>query len=374
VEHVAIDLGSRKSQICIRSASGDIVYEAKLATAELGAFLKSRPPSRVILETCSEAFRVADLAREAQHEVRVVPSSLVRQLGVGARRTKTDQRDARVISDVSTRIDCPTVYVPSVQARQRSALCSSRQNLVSARTMLINHCRGWLRGRLEKMHRSGSVATFPQRMREMSPPPHIEAVLRSIEQLSAEIAALDKEIEQVVRADEVCKRLMTVPGVGPITALKFAASVEDIGRFANSHAVESYFGLVPGESSSGERKHRTGLTKAGNSDVRWLLVQAAWTALRTRSGDPMSRWAMQIALRRGKQIAAVALARKIAGILFAIWRDGTRYNPVRAAVIVSDAEKLRELEAALRTERPHEDTDCDVIGVEDRQQEKKRLH
>src|SRR6185437_25977 len=105
VEHLAIDLGSKKSQICVRAADGTVVEERKLETLALGPYLASRPPSRVIVETCAESFRVADIALEAGHEVRVVPATLVRTLGVGARKTKTDKRDAQILSEVSCRID-----------------------------------------------------------------------------------------------------------------------------------------------------------------------------------------------------------------------------------------------------------------------------
>jgi transposase len=345
VEHLAIDLGSRKSQICVRSRSGEIIKECRLETELLPAFLASRPRSRVILETCSEAFHVADCALAAGHEVRVVPSTLVRELGVGRRGIKTDRQDARATSDVSTRIDLPSVYVPSATSRQRSALCSSRQVLVSSRTALINHCRGWLRTQSAAKIRRGNSSTFPARMRHAQDtlPAHVESVLLIIEQLNTQIADLDKQVERIAESDEVCARLMTVPGVGPVTALRFTAAVGAVERFGNSHALQSYLGLVPGERSSGERRQRTGLTKAGNVHVRWLLVQAAWAAWRTRSTDPMVRWAKDVAYRRGNHIAVVALARKIAGILYAIWRHKTHYDPSRGAVVVDDtAGQLQE--------------------------------
>jgi Transposase IS116/IS110/IS902 family len=95
--------------------------------------------------------------------------------------------------------------------------------------------------------------------------------------------------------------------------------------------LQSYLGLVPGERSSGDTKHRTSLTKAGSAYVRRVLVQAAWVAWRCRKGDPMVRWARQIAQRRGNHVAVVALARKMAIILYAIWRDQSHYDPSRGA-------------------------------------------
>src|SRR5882672_734066 len=123
MEHVAIDLAGRESQICIRGTDGTILVECRRPTATLGQYLAGRPPSRVVVETCAEAFAVADQAVLAGHQVRVVPATLVRSLGVGARRTKTDARDARVLSEVSCRIDLPSVHVPSALSRRRKSIC-----------------------------------------------------------------------------------------------------------------------------------------------------------------------------------------------------------------------------------------------------------
>ena len=112
MNHVAIDLGKRTSQICTRSADGAVTKEGAFPTAGLGPLLKGWSPSRFIVETCSEAFHVADLAQACGHEVRVVPATLVKSLGVGARGIKNDRRDAQVLSEVSTRIDLPSVHIP----------------------------------------------------------------------------------------------------------------------------------------------------------------------------------------------------------------------------------------------------------------------
>jgi transposase len=118
-----------------------------------------------------------------------------------------------------------------------------------------------------------------------------------------------------------------------VTAVRFVAALDDVTRFRNAHAVQSYLGLTPGENSSSDRKQQTGITKAGAMEVRRALVQAAWAAFRKAPKEPMVGWATQIAARRGVFIAIVALARKLAGILFAMWRDGTTYRPSRSAEV-----------------------------------------
>jgi transposase len=180
----------------------------------------------------------------------------------------------------------------------------------------------------------GGPQTFPRRVRERlgaGVPASIERLLLSIEALSLQIFAADQELEQDASADAVCRRLMTTPGVGPVTAVRFVATVDRVDRFADAHALQSYLGLVPGEWSSGDRTRRLGITKAGSTATRVALIQAAWSVRRYRKDHPMGRWAADIERRRGKHIAAVALARKIAGILYAIWRNDTTYNPFKGA-------------------------------------------
>lgn len=338
MDHVAIDLGARKSQICVRSPDGQIVEEKRLETCDLKHYLAGRPKSRVIVETCSEAFGVAEAARELGHETRIVPATLVRTLGVGARRTKTDQRDARALSEVSCRVDLPSVHIPKAQSRERKTFSGMRDSLVSARTKVINTVRGWLRGQGRRLGK-GSSPTFAKRVRMLCGadlPNYVERQLRVVEGLTSEIDEADKELEMQAAQDDICQRLMTVPGVGPLTALRYVATLDDVSRFADAHQVESYLGLVPGESSSSERQQRLSITKAGPPALRWVLVQAAWALRRCRQSTavPLQLWALRIEQRRGKRIATVALARKLSGILYAIWRDGTEYDGSRGAKMI----------------------------------------
>ena len=152
--------------------------------------------------------------------------------------------------------------------------------------------------------------------------------MEALAALTQKIRGSDKRIEALAK-DELCQRLMTVPGIGPSSSIRFVAAIDEIARFDSAHKVESYLGLVPGESSSSERQQRLSITKAGPSSVRWVLGQAAWS-LQVRCQDPAARplqlWAAEIARKRGARIATIALARKLAGILYALWRDGTKYE------------------------------------------------
>jgi hypothetical protein len=161
VEHVGIDLGARLSQVCVRSPEGTVLEERRVETAELQKYLLGRPTSRVVVETCTEAFKVADEALELGHEVRVVPASLVRSLGVGARRLKTDRRDAQVLSEVSARIELPSVHIPSTRSRTRKSENGMREALVEARTKLINTVRAWMRGQGKRVG-TGQAESLPK--------------------------------------------------------------------------------------------------------------------------------------------------------------------------------------------------------------------
>lgn len=334
MQHLAIDLGSRESQICIRNSDGAIVSERKLPTAKLSNFLARQPLSRVILETSAEAFLIADAANEHGHEVRVVPATLVRTLGVGERRQKNDQRDARKLSEVSTRIDLPSVHVPSASSRAREALCNSRKNLIEVRTKLVNFVRGQLRQRAMVI-RGRASHTFPSIVRDLlvsdcdGLPVHLDRVLQTIEALNEQLDAMDKELLAVAKQDPVCQRLTTVPGVGPVIAIRFMAVVDQPERFHSAHQLMSYMGLTPGENSSSMRVQRTGITKAGANDLRAALIQGAWSMLRIKGSDPMMLWAAGLAERRNRFVAVTALARKLAGVLWAIWTQGSTYQPLK---------------------------------------------
>jgi len=257
---------------------------------------------------------------------------------------KTDTRDARNLSEASCRMSrLPAVHVPAKASRDRKAMCGTREVLVQTRTKLINAVRGWTRPQGLGVVRSGSSETFPARAREHvasrggSIPSYVERLLGMIETLSKDILAADEELKTTAASDPTCQLLMTAPGVGPVTAVRFAAAIDDVGRFADAHKLQSYLGLNPGERSSGQKQKRTGLTKAGPNKLRWVLVQAAWVARRYYKDHPMVAWSFEVERRRGKQIAVMALTRKLAGVLYAMWRDGGSYQKDHRASVTRAA-------------------------------------
>ncbi|HEX8111307.1 MAG TPA: IS110 family transposase [Kofleriaceae bacterium] len=175
--------------------------------------------------------------------------------------------------------------------------------------------------------------TLPERLRTHARasgrelPEHLERQLTMLTQVTEQVQAANKQARRLATEHPVCRRLMAVPGVGPLTSLRFVAAIDDPSRFPTAHRVQSYVGLTPGEHSSSRRERKTGITKAGPSELRRCLVQAAWSVMLARRSHPMLEWVRQIAQRRNRPVAVIALARKLAGILFAIWRDGTTYAP-----------------------------------------------
>lgn len=250
---------------------------------------------------------------------------------------KTDRRDARALAEACRRGTYRRAHRCSEIHRRVRAELTVREALVRTRTRYISVVRAMLRGEGERI-RSGGAASFVARVREIELAPHVASVisplLELMEAINERLKKMDEELRTRAGRDEVVRRLCSVPGVGPVTAISFKAVVDRVERFDRAHRLESYLGLVPGERSSGEKRHRGHLTKRGNSRVRSLLIEAAWTVMRGAAPGTqgLSMWGGRIAARRGKQIAAVALARRLTGILFALWRDQVDFDPTRVRV------------------------------------------
>ncbi|MEY4512368.1 MAG: hypothetical protein RLZZ450_4490 [Pseudomonadota bacterium] len=169
--------------------------------------------------------------------------------------------------------------------------------------------------------------------------------------MCAQIELVDKNVALAVADDERVQRLTTVPSVGPVTAVTLIALVDDIARFESADKLQSYLGLVPREYSSGEKQQRGHITKTktGNRRMRSLLVECAWGILRRQnpSSELLGNWAVRIAARRGKRIAAVAIARKLAGILFAMTKHARAFEPDRLKLAAPPAS--RRLTSAIPT-------------------------
>jgi transposase len=338
MDHIGIDVHKRASQVCIRTEEGELL-ERRIGTRRdtFAELLGERPRARILIEAATESEWVARCLEELGHEVIVADPNFAPMYAQRTRRVKTDRRDARALCEACRLGAYRPAHRMSEGARERRAQVAVREALVNTRTKYIVLIRSLVRQQGLRIP-SGSSASFTERLSGVALPEslaqQVQPLLEVMASLNAQIKASDRLLATHVKHDEVAGLLCTVPGVGPVTAVTFAAVIDDVRRFRSAAQVRAYLGLVPREMSSGEKQHRGRITKAGNRRLRSLLVEAAWAILRYRNDttETLREWALRIATRRGKRVAAVALARKLAGVLYAMWRDGTAFQAQGAAV------------------------------------------
>jgi transposase len=244
---------------------------------------------------------------------------------------KTDRKDARGIAQLLRMGWFRPVHCKSPPAQEIRALLVGRKLLQGKLLDVELSIRGILRGFGLKL---GEVSRgrFAARVGELvAGQPMLERVvepmLRAREALRAEYQVLHRAVLAIVREDTVCRRLMTVPGVGAVVAITDTSAVDDPARFGRSRAVGAHFGLTPKRYQSGETDVTGGISKAGDAMVRTVLYEAANVML-TRAGrfSTLKRWALEVAQRRGMRRAKVALARKLATVLHRLWVDGSEFR------------------------------------------------
>jgi transposase len=334
MDMIGIDLHKRESQLCVLSETG--MTETRIATSRgrFTAVLGQRPPARVLLEASTESEWVASHIESLGHEVVVADPNFAPMYATRTRRVKTDKRDARTLAEALRLGAFRPAHRLSPARRHIRAELAVRETLVRARTRLVNVAKALVRRDGLRLP-SGMVEHVPRRITELAPPPQLAAELLPLTAiltpLTAEITAADERITRLGRIDAIITLLATAPGIGLLTASAIVAVADDITRFPSAHHFEAYLGLVPRERSSGDNRAVGRITKAGNSRARYLLVEAAWRIMRSPRDDTagLRAWATRIALRRGKRIAVVALARRLAGITYAMWRDHSPYDGAR---------------------------------------------
>ncbi len=329
MDHIGIDVHKRESQICILTPEGEMIERRIQSTRQkFTAMFMDRPPARVLLEATTESEWVAQTIEALGHEVIVADPNYAPMYPERRRRVKTDRRDARMLAEAARLGSYRPAHRVSAGQRQVRRQLLVRDLLVRARGRTISLVRTLVRSDGLRV-RAGDADQFGRYVKALELPDELLATIAPLlalwEQLTAQLADADAQLEATVANNPVVQRLTTAPGVGPVIATAFVATLDEAGRFGGAHQVESYLGLVPSEDSSADRHRRGHMTKARNPRMRWLLVQAAWAALRSRRADAagLRAWADQLAKRRGARIATVALARRLAGILFAMWRDRT---------------------------------------------------
>jgi transposase len=335
MDTISIDLHKRESQLCIGHADGT-VEERRIATTRerFTVALGERPRARILLEASTESEWVARHLESLGHDVIVADPNFAPMYATRSRRTKTDRRDARALMEACRLGAYRPAHRLSDARRHVRAELAVREALVRTRTRYIALAKALVRrdGLRVPASESHLVATRIVAL-ELSEclAAELLPLFEILAPLNEQIAAADRRIAALTRDDATTTLLTTAPSIGPITAAAIVATIDDVTRFRSAHHFEAFLGVVPGEYSSGEKRRIGRITKAGNARARYLLVEAGWRILRSKDSDTAALrvWGLAIAARRGKRIAAVALARRLAGILYAMWREQRPYDASR---------------------------------------------
>jgi transposase len=329
---VGLDVSLSTTTICVVDSHGGMIFEGSVSTDPdaLAAVLAPHAPGCIGLEAGPMSEWLHAGLKQHGLEAVLMETRQVRA-ALKASLVKTDRRDARGIAQLLRMGWFQPVHVKTASARERRVLLGARETLVRRTRDLDNSVRGLLRGfglrppRLLRERWSHAVrqliAQHPTLLAALDP------ILAARDKLGEELARLDQLVRNQARNDKVCRRLMTVPGVGAIVALSYAAAIDEPARFAKSKAVGPALGLTPRRYQSGETDRPGAITKAGDARARVALFEAAHVMMtRVASWNPLKAWAMRLAARRGAKRAKVALARRLAVILHRMWVDGTDFR------------------------------------------------
>ncbi len=321
-EYVGFDVSKEETAFCIKNKEGTVLAQGKTLTDPKALFsaLKKHTlcPERIVLETGTMS---AWLARELRRQGMPVDVIDARQAHavMKLQHNKTDANDAELLAEIARTGFCRPVAVSSETAQEKRMLLKARSHLVRQRRDTENTIRGLL-GSLGIRFPKGTgklgvrVRAVLRKRAELSET--IEPLLSCIGTLKQEINRLDVSIMAQAKVDPSCRLLMSVPGIGPVTALAFTATIDDPKRFARSRAVGAYLGLTTRRYQSGEMDYSGRISKHGDSMLRSLLYESANSLLSVvRKAHPLKDWARRIKKRSCHKKACVALARKLAVIL-----------------------------------------------------------
>jgi len=341
---VGLDVGLKSTAVCVLDGEGQIVHQLSMKTnhTEIGRYLAKNFTSNVVvigLETGAMSAHLATGLRRQGYKVAVLDALQVHRV-LSLRRNKTDTNDARGIAEIArTGRDYLTeVYVKSAACYEVRAQIIMRHRLVQQRLANEAMVRGLLRvygGRVEAGAKS--AATFRERViqqllliqdhDDINMRPRILPILDLCERLQDDAAKIEAELETTAGENPICRRFMAVPGVGAITALSFFTAIEEPSRFQRADDVAAYLGLTPRVYQSGDSLTRGSISKMGNQLTRTHLVNAATVLLSaTKTFSSLKDWGIRLSKKVGFNKAKVAVARKLAVILFGIWRDGTHFQ------------------------------------------------
>ena len=330
---VGIDLAKNVFEIALADERGHIFERQRLSRTRFDRFFANRPACRIVMEACGSAHHHARRLTSQGHDVVLLPAQYARAY---VRRNKTDAADATALIEAARCPDIRPVPIKSVDQQALQQLHRLRSQWMAARTARINFLRACLRefGISVPIGAQRAIQAVRDTLAHQSchVPPLLHAsllaLLAEIDSLEQRCKHIDQQLTHLNQHDPVVQRLLQVPGVGPLTATALRASVVDIQRFPTGRHFASWLGLTSREHSSGERRRLGRISKQGDPYLRTLLIHGARSVLlaarsaqhRGASLDRLRVWALDLQLRRGHNKAAVALANKLARIIWATWR------------------------------------------------------
>jgi transposase len=334
---IGIDLGKNAFHVHGVDEHGQMLVQRQFTRSALKRWLAKLQPCRIGMETCSGAHHLGRWLTRLGHEVGLMSPQFVRAY---VKSNKNDARDAEAICEAVCRPTMRFVPIKTVEQQELQIQHRVRQRVVAERTALANQVRGFLlefgiaipqgirvlrRHLPEVLEDAGNELTTRGRAL-------IEELRQELVALDERVAVLDERIEQVAQADERCVRLQTIPGVGPLTATALVASIGDIRGFDNARCLSAWIGLVPRQHSTGGKSRLLGISKRGDRYLRTLLIHGARAALRgaAKRDDRSARWVLEVEQRRGRNVAIVALANKMARMVWALWSRDEVYASVAA--------------------------------------------
>jgi transposase len=310
------------------------VLRRDLSRARFQAFVASMEPTEFVLEASGGAHHWGRVLEAHGHRVRLIPPQYVKPF---VKRSKNDRADAQAICEAGGRPGMSVVPVRSLERQAQAMVLRVRERLVQQRTQLINSLRGHATEfGIVVARGSGRISELMERARGDEGVPaaairEMERLQRCIDVLDGEISILDRELAEAAKEHEVAGRLTGVPGIGPIGAMTLVLTLE-ASQFESGRHLAAWLGLVPREHSSGGKQRLGRISKAGNTRIRQLLVLGATAAIRharpgTRTASP---WLLALLERKPRKLAAIALANKMARIVWAMMERGTAYRPPAA--------------------------------------------
>ena len=337
---LGIDLGKNSCGLVGLDGRGKVVKRRHMRRASIVGFTKSLPPCIIAMEACCGAHHLGRLLKAQGHEVRLMSPEYVRPY---VKAQKNDDRDAEAIAEAATRPTMRFVELKSEEQLDMQTLHRARDRLVGERTALINQLRAILlergiviaqgRRNLEReldamLFEEDGLAVSP-RLRKL-----IEGIREEWRDLDRRIAAFDDEFAARAKTDEVARRLATIPGIGVLNATALAAAIGEGQTFARGRDLAAWLGLVPRQITTGGKPRLVGITKRGNCYLRKLLIHGARAVLPTlcKSETLLGGWLRALLARVHKNAAVVALANKLARIVWAVLRRKETFNPSATAL------------------------------------------